>query len=150
MKCATCGGEFEVRSQRQRFCSDKCRYKGRRRDERLLYGRKHRRVRASWEPLVAMGTVACARCGQTIAPGERWDLGHADGVPGQYAGPEHAACNRATAGKRRQTLETFVDDPAAGVYWGPPAEVGGPPRRWSRHWFDWRREGGPEGEAWIL
>jgi len=36
--------------------------------------------------------------------------------------------------------ERFDDDPERGIYWGPPSEPGGVPRRWSRHWFDWRRE----------
>ena len=34
-------------------------------------------------------------------------------------------------------LEDYQDDPAAGVFWGPPLESG-VPRRWSRAWFEWR------------
>jgi 5-methylcytosine-specific restriction endonuclease McrA len=36
--------------------------------------------------------------------------------------------------------EDYLDDPEAGVFWGPPDERTGEPRRWSRHWFDWRPE----------
>jgi 5-methylcytosine-specific restriction endonuclease McrA len=36
--------------------------------------------------------------------------------------------------------EHYVDDPEAGVFWGPPDEQTGEPRRWSRPWFDWRSE----------
>jgi hypothetical protein len=52
--------------------------------------------------VVAAGGVSCARCGRLIEPGEPWDLGHVDGDRSRYAGPEHRACNRATAGHRHQ------------------------------------------------
>jgi HNH endonuclease len=42
--------------------------------------------------------------------------------------------------QRARQAECFEDDPERGIYWGPPSEVGGTPRRWSRHWFDWRPE----------
>jgi hypothetical protein len=61
-------------------------------------------------PMVEAGLTTCARCGEPIEPGEAWDLGHVDGDPTQYAGPEHARCNRATAGRVA------------------------PVRRWSRDW----------------
>lgn len=63
------------------------------------YGPEHKRLRAAWAPRVASGQVACGRCGQVIAPGEAWDLGHTDDRTG-YRGPEHAArCNRRAAGR---------------------------------------------------
>ena len=66
------------------------------------YGAQHQRLRAQWAPIVAAGGALCAKCGQTIRPGERWDLGH---VPGSgkrmYQGPEHRECNRSTANERR-------------------------------------------------
>jgi hypothetical protein len=40
--------------------------------------------------------------------------------------------------QRARQAERFDDDPERGIYWGPPSEPGGTPRRWSRHWFDWR------------
>jgi hypothetical protein len=110
------------------------------------YGWKHQQARARWAARVATGQVNCARCGRPIAPGEAWDLGHADGDPSQYAGPEHARCNRATAGRRRkrpklrQQDEFKQDDPANHVFWGPPDPVTGYQLRWSRPWYDWRSE----------
>jgi hypothetical protein len=104
---------------------------------------------------VATGTVACARCGELIAPGDRWDLGHDDENPALYAGPEHRACNRSTAARNgygrppRWTRETYPkDDPEAGIYWGPPSDLDpdATPRRWSRAWdpnwrdnYDWEK-----------
>ena len=76
------------------------------------YGRPHRRVRARYAPLVVSGRAVCARCGDPIAADEPWDLGHVDGDPSRYAGPEHRRCNRATAGRQAQ-----------------PGMV------WSRHWY---------------
>ena len=64
-----------------------------------LYGRQHRRVREVWAKRVALGNVACVRCGDLIHPSEPWDLGHVDGTAREYAGAEHRYCNRA-AGAR--------------------------------------------------
>lgn len=50
--------------------------------------------------MVLAGGVRCARCGEPIRPGDSWDLGHVDGDPTRYAGPEHQRCNRATSGRR--------------------------------------------------
>lgn len=78
------------------------------------YGKPHEAERASWEPAVATGTVRCARgadckfgalgLGGFIRPGEAWDLGHRDDDRSRYAGPEHAACNRATAARRARRV----------------------------------------------
>lgn len=77
------------------------------------YGEEHRRLREQWAPLVAQGTVTCARhslgqCqladrpeGPLILPGERWQLDHVDGDKTRYLGPSHSECNQATAGRRR-------------------------------------------------
>jgi hypothetical protein len=108
------------------------------------YGANHKRLRRLWEPRVASGDVACARCGRLIVPGSPWDLGHADFDRAAYTGPEHRRCNRATAGRRRSGVRQSgvsdsgphviaVDDPDHGIHWSPPDENGAQ-RRWSRPW----------------
>ena len=74
----------------------------RRGEERLLYGTDHKRQRARWARVVATGTVVCSwpGCDELIEPSEPWDLGHLDGRPGVYAGPQHARCNRKTGGRK--------------------------------------------------
>uniref|UniRef100_A1UIX3 Uncharacterized protein n=1 Tax=Mycobacterium sp. (strain KMS) TaxID=189918 RepID=A1UIX3_MYCSK len=73
----------------------------------------------------------CWRCRQLIAPGEPWDLGHAD-VPGAkrrgvYAGPEHRDCSRAAGGWKRHGI---TDAP-------PPAHRrGSAPRAKALSFFD--------------
>ena len=59
------------------------------------YAPGHRLLRAQIARRVAAGGVSCARCGEVIEPGERWDLGHVDGTLA-YNGPEHERCDRAT------------------------------------------------------
>jgi hypothetical protein len=100
------------------------------------YGHRHQALRRAIAVQVANGGVACVRCGGLIARNEPFDLGHVDGGNG-YAGPEHRACNRATAGRGTE-VETYEDDEERKIFWGPPSEPGGVPRRWSRAWFDWR------------
>lgn len=63
------------------------------------YGAAHQRAREGWKPAVQAGQVRCARCGRPIRPGQPWDLGHDDRDRSRYAGPEHVACNRSTAGR---------------------------------------------------
>lgn len=63
------------------------------------YGQAHRNLRQHWRPIVEAGTVSCARCHQPITPEQPWDLGHDDHDRTSYTGPEHARCNRATAGR---------------------------------------------------
>jgi len=57
----------------------------------------HYRLRRQLEPVVASGSVRCARCGELIEPGEPWDLDHNDLDRTKYNGPAHARCNRATS-----------------------------------------------------
>ena len=64
------------------------------------YGWKHQQIRRKWKRIVAAAGAVCARCGRLIHPFEPWDLGHDDLDRTLYTGPEHRACNRATAGKR--------------------------------------------------
>lgn len=66
------------------------------------YDRRHRKRRAALAHRVEAGLVDCWRCRRRIEPGEPWDLGHDDDDPRIYRGPEHRACNRATAGRHRK------------------------------------------------
>jgi hypothetical protein len=68
----------------------------------LKYRGRHQHLRAELAPSVAAGLVDCARCGERIEPGTKWDLGHDDRNPELYSGPEHAVCNR-TAPHRNVT-----------------------------------------------
>src|SRR5262252_5359398 len=66
---------------------------------RPRYDREHNLRRARVAELVLAGGARCARCGDLIQPGEAWDMGHVDGDPHRYSGPEHRRCNRATASR---------------------------------------------------
>jgi len=68
--------------------------------ELTRYGPAHSRLRKFMKPSVAAGLATCAYCHEPILPGEPWDLGHSDHNPGEYNGPEHQRCNRATAKRR--------------------------------------------------
>lgn len=68
------------------------------------YGPTHQKLRKFWSLQVASGTVACARCGDLIARGQRWDLGHDDDDRSKYVGPEHATCNRRAGGQRNRDV----------------------------------------------
>lgn len=63
------------------------------------YDYSHQKLRREWKPKVEGGAVMCGRCKQLIHPQSEWDLGHDDGDRTKYTGPEHLACNRATAGR---------------------------------------------------
>ena len=55
---------------------------------------RHRLARAEAQAFVASGFAKCARCGEPIAPGENFDVGHDDRYPWLHTGPEHLKCNR--------------------------------------------------------
>lgn len=67
--------------------------------DNVEYGRAHRKKRAQVKVLVDAGRAICWRCQKPIRPGSAWDLGHDDHDRSIYNGPEHSACNRATAGR---------------------------------------------------
>lgn len=67
------------------------------------YDAGHEAERRRWAPLVNAGQVACARCGQAIGAGARWDLGHIDDRTA-WTGPEHATCNRGAAGRNGKAI----------------------------------------------
>jgi hypothetical protein len=97
-RCKECGRPTP--SSRRWYC-DVCRPKrvlqrerernrGRvRPDHGKRYGPEHKKLRKRWAPRVEKGVVACARCRRLILPGEPWDLGHVDGHPDRWQGPEH-------------------------------------------------------------
>jgi hypothetical protein len=91
------------------------------------YGQAHRAMRARLTPLVARGTVACARCGQLIGSDEKWELDHRDDGHG-WLGPSHQRCNA------RAGWEAMV-----GANGG--REFTEAPDRWSRRWHDVPRVG---------
>jgi hypothetical protein len=62
------------------------------------YDAQHRALRADWSTKVDAGTVDCWRCGERIAPGSRWHLGHADDRA-THVGPEHERCSQASGSR---------------------------------------------------
>lgn len=113
--CRRCGDPPPT--PRHSYC-DRCRpaaarYRERRRNRQRNrppsaeqgYGYEHKKLRARLAREVAAGISVCWRCGLPIHPNEPWDLGHDDVDRSIYRGPEHRACNRATAGRkvRRQS-----------------------------------------------
>jgi hypothetical protein len=62
------------------------------------YGAAHRLARKKYEALVEAGSAWCARCGQRIPPGARFDLDHDDSGAG-YVGVSHPRCNRRHGGR---------------------------------------------------
>lgn len=70
------------------------------------YGWRHRRLRAYIAEQVNAGLATCWRCSKPIRAGEPWDLGHDDTDRSIYRGPEHQACNRAAAARKRNKLHT--------------------------------------------
>jgi hypothetical protein len=113
--CSRCGAP--ATSSRHHYC-DRCRearkrHKQRQREVRRRrevqlsraergYGPGHKRLRRRLVPIVEAGGVCCARCGEVIEPGEKWDLGHDDFDRSVYSGPEHQRCNRGDGGAHKQ------------------------------------------------
>jgi hypothetical protein len=80
-------------------------------------------MRARLAPVVATGTVRCARCDELIEPGSEWHLDHRDDGHG-WLGPSHKTCNL------RSGWESMVSVNGNG------REFSVAPCRWSQRWFD--------------
>jgi hypothetical protein len=104
------------------------------------HGHAHRMLRRQVEPSVLAGRARCVRCGERIRPGEPWDLGHVDGDKSRYAGPEHQACNRATAGRRQPVLVLVQPEPE-------PVGLTSADPRWDVPWFAGLRRA-PRDSSW--
>jgi hypothetical protein len=76
--------------------------KFRKRQQNMRYDYRHHMIRKELAPFVQAGLVSCARCGEPIEAGAKWDLGHDDLDPRFYSGPEHSYCNQ-TAPHRNLT-----------------------------------------------
>jgi hypothetical protein len=85
------------------------------------YGAAHRALRARLAPVVATGSVRCARCDQLIAADDDWQLDHKDDGRG-WLGASHTRCNA------RAGWEKMVGQNGNGAY------VEETPYRWSRRW----------------
>jgi hypothetical protein len=96
------------------------------------YGGPHQQLRAHLAPQVASGLVRCWRCCELIGPGEDWHLGHVDGDKARYAGPEHVACNTATAGRRPWMSAPAAQPQRDGLHPDDP--------RWDVPWLDELRD----------
>lgn len=105
--CDLCGSRFVAQAHNARYCSKRCQLAARKPRDRVLYHNpRHRGARHRWTPIVATGTVRCARgaacryaetvdgrlVGGFIRPGEPWHLGHRD-EENLTGGPEHRECN---------------------------------------------------------
>ena len=88
------------------------------------YGVVHKTMRKRLAPVVARGTIECARCGELIGPDSKWHLDHRDDGRG-WLGPSHESCNA------RAGLEKMLK----GLN-GTGAFVEEKPYRWSQRWFD--------------
>lgn len=64
------------------------------------YGSAHTTESRRWKRRIATGErVLCWRCGEPITNPAEMDLGHDDSDKTIVRGPEHAKCNRSTAGR---------------------------------------------------
>jgi hypothetical protein len=83
-------------------------------------------MRKRLAPIVASGTVRCARCGGLIEPGDRSHLDHRDDGHA-WLGPSHAKCNQ------RAGWERMVDVASGNAQ---RERLDEQPYIWSQRWFD--------------
>jgi hypothetical protein len=109
---------------------------------------QHRALRARLKrEFDAAGYLICARADcpypdHLITHGQAWDLGHVDGDPTRYSGPEHRSCNRRTMTPARQRAAAAAPKlpaaPAMRDMTTPLADIPEEDRvrlgRWSRQW----------------
>jgi len=144
--CPVDGRTFNPKNGQHRYCTPICRERARARLRSVTapakYGSAHQKLRRMLAREVETGSVACAKCGRLIAPGEAWDLGH--NSAGGYAGPEHAGCNRDTSRSKQRADDSayrldldengIYVDARDGFYYQAPHEPGRRPRQVSRRW----------------
>ena len=80
-------------------------------------------MRSRLEPVVQAGKATCARCGELIEVGAKWELDHRDDGKG-WLGPSHRSCNRSAG------WEKMVNSNGSG------REFYEVPNRWSRRWYE--------------
>ena len=83
-------------------------------------------MRERLAPLVATGTVRCARCDKLIEPGDDWQLDHRDDGRG-WLGASHKRCNL------RAGWERMVNGSSGN---GRQRELEERPNLWSQRWWD--------------
>ena len=82
-------------------------------------------MRQRLDPVVQTGTVPCARCGELIEPGSKWQLDHRDDGRG-WLGPSHASCNARDGWEKMVALNGN----------GSGGSLQEQPYRWSQRWSD--------------
>jgi hypothetical protein len=90
------------------------------------YGMAHRAMRKRLAPIVATGTVKCARCDEPISSGDTWQLDHRDDGRG-WLGPSHARCNQ------RAGWEAMIRNQSGN---GSGSGFEEQPYRWSQRWSE--------------
>jgi hypothetical protein len=86
--------------------SQRVHVKRRRSTQERGYGVGHQGRRRVLAPFVNAGLATCVRCGEPIAAGEDWHLGHDDYDRTRWKGPEHVRCN-CGAPNRLRTSRTW-------------------------------------------
>ena len=86
----------------------------------------HKAMRKRLAPIVASGTVTCARCNELISPKDKWQLDHRDDGHG-WLGPSHARCNQ------RAGWEAMIRSQNGN---GRGADLEEQPYRGSQRWHD--------------